>query len=46
MGLELNIAICDDEKYYRNYVENVVKDYLVKEDVLFQIEIFVNGEAL
>lgn len=45
MGLKLNIAICDDEKYYRNYIENVVKDYLVKEDVLFQIELFVNGEA-
>lgn len=45
MGLELNIAICDDEKYYRNYVENVVRDYLIKEDVLFQIELFVNGEA-
>ena len=45
MGLELNIAICDDEKYYRNYVENVVKEYLVKEDVLFLIELFVNGEA-
>ena len=45
MDLELNIAICDDEKYYRDYVENVVRGYLVKEDVLFQIELFVNGEA-
>lgn len=45
MGLKLNIAICDDEKYYRNYIENVVKGYLVKEDVRFQIELFVNGEA-
>ncbi len=43
MGLELNIAICDDEKYYRNYVENVVSDYLVKENVLFQIELFEDG---
>lgn len=43
MDLELNIAICDDEKYYRNYVENVVRDYLVKENVLFQIELFEDG---
>lgn len=27
MALELNIAICDDEKYYRNYVKNAVRDY-------------------
>lgn len=45
MALELNIAICDDEKYYRNYVKNAVRDYLVKEDVLFRIELFMNGEA-
>lgn len=43
MGLELNIAICDDEKYYRNYVENLVREYLVKENVLFQIEVFEDG---
>ncbi len=44
MGLEFNIAICDDEKYYRNYVKNVVKDYLVKENALFRIELFENGK--
>lgn len=44
MGLELNIAICDDEKYYRNHVENLVREYLVKEDVLFQIELFEDGK--
>lgn len=43
MGLKLNIAICDDEKYYRNYVETVVRDYLANENVLFQIELFENG---
>lgn len=43
MGLELNIAICDDEKYYRNYVENFVREYLVKENVLFHIELFEDG---
>lgn len=25
--------------------EKIVRDYLIKEDVLFQIELFVNGEA-
>lgn len=44
MGLELNIAICDDEKYYRNYVENLVREYLEKENVIFQIDLFEDGK--
>ncbi len=37
MDLELNIAICDDETYYRNYIESLVREYLSGEDVLFRI---------
>lgn len=44
MNLELNIAICDDEKYYRHYIENLVREYLVEENVLLQIELFENGK--
>lgn len=45
MGIEINVAICDDEKYYRKHVEKVVRNYLTKEGVLFQIELFMSGEA-
>lgn len=44
MDSELNIAICDDETYYRNHIESLVKEYLAKEDVLFRIELFENGK--
>lgn len=44
MDLELNVAICDDEEYYRHYIENLVRGYLVKKNVLFRIELFENGK--
>ncbi len=43
MDLELNIAICDDETYYRNYIESLVREYLSGEDVLFRIKLFKDG---
>lgn len=43
MDLQLNIAICDDETYYRNHIEALVREYLQGEDVLFRIELFEDG---
>lgn len=45
MSLDLNIAICDDEKYYRDYIEKIVINYLEKEGVFPEIDTFVSGEA-
>lgn len=44
MELELNIAVCDDEKYYRQYIKKVITEYLEKEDVLFHIGEFADGK--
>lgn len=44
MDLELNIAICDDEKYYRHYIKDLVGKYLIKENVIFRIELFGDGK--
>lgn len=30
MDLQLNIAICDDETYYRNHIEALVREYLTR----------------
>lgn len=43
MDLKLNIAICDDEPYYRNYIEFLIREYLSGEDVLFCIKQFQSG---
>ena len=43
MDLELNIAICDDEKYYRHFIKKLVGNYLAKQNVLFRIELFEDG---
>lgn len=44
MEQELNIAVCDDEKYYRQYIKELIAEYLVKEDILFHIGEFADGE--
>lgn len=43
MDLKLNIAICDDEPNYRNYIESLIREYLSGEDVLFRIKQFQSG---
>ncbi len=43
MGLKLNIAICDDEAYYRSQIESLVREYLSGKDVLFCIKQFKSG---
>lgn len=43
MGLELKIAICDDEKYYREYVLKLLSGYLTKEGMAFHIDTFGDG---
>ncbi len=44
MDLELNIAICDDELYYRDQIESLVREYLSGKDVPFCIEQFKSGK--
>lgn len=43
MSLELKIAVCDDEEYYRNYIKKLIKDYLVMENVDYSISLFSGG---
>ena len=43
MGLKLNIAICDDEPYYRDQIEFLVREYLSGKDVLFCTEQCTSG---
>lgn len=41
---QLNIAVCDDEKYYRTHIKKLLTEYLQKEDVFFQIGEFSDGK--
>jgi two-component system, LytTR family, response regulator LytT len=41
----INIAICDDEKYYRQQIENLVTEYLNEHQIDHSIDIFSSGEA-
>lgn len=44
MGLELKIAICDDEKYFREYIAKLLSGYLMKEEMEFHIDTFSDGK--
>lgn len=41
--MELKIAICDDEKYYRNYIEKLISQHLRQAGIVFHIETFSAG---
>ena len=41
---ELNIAVCDDDKYCRHYMKKRIAEYLEKAEVLFRLEEFEDGE--
>lgn len=43
MSLELRIAICDDEKLFRERMGALVEKYLREKDILFSIDLFENG---
>ena len=42
----LNIAICDDEKYFRNEIRGILEKYLNARDIVFSIDDFSSGEEL
>ncbi len=41
----LRIAICDDEKYYRRYIEKHVSKYMRKLKLNYEIDIYSSGKA-
>ena len=43
MSLELKVAICDDEKYYREYLQKFIMDYFENKDIKIVINLFSNG---
>ena len=42
----LNIAICDDEKYFRNEIRGILEKYLSAEGIVCSIDDFASGEEL
>lgn len=45
-GFMLNIAICDDEKYFRNEIRGILEKYLSAEGIVCSIDDFASGEEL
>lgn len=43
MDLELRVAICDDEKYFREKIQGLVEQYLKEKKILFYIDLFASG---
>lgn len=41
----IRIAICDDEKYYRNNIQKILINYMNKNDILCEIDTFSSGKA-
>lgn len=41
----LKIAICDDEKYYRDRIENLLKAYLQEHNLNAELVLFQSGES-
>ena len=42
----LQIAICDDEKYYRETIRSLLTKYLEKRGLTYTFSIFLSGEEL
>lgn len=42
----MRIAICDDEKYYRDYLKAHIESYLYKENISFDLQFYQSGEEL
>ena len=40
----LNIAICDDEKFFRNEIESILSTYLQNCGIGYRIDAFKSGE--
>ena len=45
-GFMLNIAICDDEKYFRNEIRGILEKHLGAEGIVCSIDDFASGEEL
>ena len=43
MSSELRIAVCDDEKYYREYIEKLIANYFENKDMTVYIDLFSDG---
>ena len=41
-----NIAICDDEKYFRNEIRTILEEYLSAEGIVCSIDDFASGKEL
>lgn len=46
MKEQLKIVVCDEKKSDRKYIEEVIRDYLVRRRVRFALQIFESGEHL
>lgn len=40
----LQIAICDDEQFYREKIKRLLEDYLREHDLSYEISLFMSGE--
>lgn len=40
----LEIAVCDDERFYREKIEKVLKEYLAEHELEYRIQLFPSGE--
>ena len=43
MDLKLRVAICDDEKYFREEIKRLVEQYLKEKKIIFCIDLFTSG---
>ena len=46
MKEKLKIVVCDEKRSDRKYIEEVIRDYLVRRRVLFSLQTFESGEHL
>ena len=40
------IAVCDDEKYFLNYIKKILTDYRNEKGVSYEIDMFGSGKEL
>lgn len=42
----IKIAICDDEKIFRDNIENIISGYMKQKEILYEIDTFGSGKEL
>ncbi|MDE5597329.1 MAG: response regulator, partial [Lachnospiraceae bacterium] len=40
----LQIAICDDEQFYRKKIQNLLEGYLGRRELQYELHLFLSGE--